>query len=103
MGAPTLTPVHDAPDAADTSRNSVTHRCGGCPRTWAGLAEAHCASCHQTFGSVTGFDKHRYGGICLWPADIRRAGGQRVYDLRVRTGGSVWVLARVGGHWKGAA
>lgn len=33
-------------------------------------AMAHCASCHLTFGGVTGFDTHRKDGHCLNPADL---------------------------------
>lgn len=38
--------------------------CAGCDTTWTGLAVAHCAACHLTFGSVAGFDKHRVSGRC---------------------------------------
>jgi len=31
---------------------------------------AHCGACHQTFGGVTGFDRHRRGGECLTARDI---------------------------------
>ena len=27
--------------------------------------QAHCPSCHRTFGGVTGFDRHRRGGGCV--------------------------------------
>lgn len=30
---------------------------------------AHCAACHETFGSVTSFDRHRKQGSCR-PADL---------------------------------
>lgn len=33
-------------------------------------AQAHCASCHVTFGGVTGFDLHRSNGQCLDPASF---------------------------------
>lgn len=35
-------------------------------------SQAHCAAagCHQTFGGVHGFDKHRREGTCLNPADL---------------------------------
>lgn len=29
--------------------------------------QAHCTVCHLTFGSVTGFDRHRRHGVCLDP------------------------------------
>ncbi|MFY1686426.1 hypothetical protein [Plantactinospora sp. WMMB782] len=31
-------------------------------------AQAHCATCHRTFGGVTGFDAHRKDAACLDPA-----------------------------------
>ena len=33
-------------------------------------AQAHCSVCHETFGSVSGFDRHRRGGQCLDPTTI---------------------------------
>ena len=30
--------------------------------------QAHCPTCHTTFGGITGFDAHRKGGLCLDPA-----------------------------------
>lgn len=30
-------------------------------------SQAHCSVCHETFGSVRGFDRHRRGGQCLDP------------------------------------
>ena len=33
-------------------------------------SNAHCAACHRTFGSVSGFDRHRRGGECVDPATI---------------------------------
>lgn len=36
-------------------------------------SNAHCAAegCHQTFGTVTAFDRHRRDGACLDPAGLR--------------------------------
>jgi hypothetical protein len=42
-------------------------------------SNAHCASCHLTFGSVRGFDLHRRGGGCRYPGNLRMhldAGGR---------------------------
>jgi hypothetical protein len=33
-------------------------------------SQAHCSVCHETFGSVSGFDRHRRGGQCLDPTEI---------------------------------
>lgn len=35
-------------------------------------SQAHCGSgCHRTFGSVTGFDRHRRAGQCVDPATFK--------------------------------
>ncbi len=44
--------------------------CGRCPKTWRGLSKAHCATCHETFGSVRSFDRHRTNGHCAEPATL---------------------------------
>ena len=35
--------------------------------------QAHCgaANCHETFGAVSGFDRHRRGGLCVDPSTIK--------------------------------
>jgi len=43
------------------------HKCGA---RWSGMQTSHCARCHQTFGGVGGFDRHRKDGKCLVPVDI---------------------------------
>lgn len=30
----------------------------------------HCASCHETFGSIKSFDRHRTGGHCKTPQQL---------------------------------
>lgn len=40
-------------------------------------AQAHCGACHRTFGGVSGFDRHRRGGLCLSPAEIGYADNGR--------------------------
>ncbi|WP_456238810.1 FDXHR family putative zinc-binding protein [Saccharopolyspora karakumensis] len=40
---------------------SNTFTCGGCKKTWTGLAQAHCSRCHRTFAAAALFDKHRQG------------------------------------------
>lgn len=53
---------------SETKRGA--HSCGGCDNRWNGLAACHCSGCHETFSSVSGFDRHRRGGECLKPAEI---------------------------------
>jgi hypothetical protein len=43
----------------------VRCRCGA---YWTGHRAAHCAACHVTFTSVSGFDHHRIDGRCHDPA-----------------------------------
>lgn len=33
-------------------------------------SQAHCPTCHRTFGGVRGFDVHRVRGECRNPADF---------------------------------
>lgn len=33
-------------------------------------AQAHCGTCHVTFGGVTGFDAHRRAGQCRPPDEV---------------------------------
>jgi hypothetical protein len=33
-------------------------------------AQAHCPTCHATFGGVSGFDAHRYQGTCRDPRPL---------------------------------
>lgn len=39
-------------------------------------SNAHCGACHVTYGSVTGFDRHRRNGECLNPADLAMHAGR---------------------------
>jgi hypothetical protein len=32
--------------------------------------QAHCGSCHQTFGGLKGFDAHRRRGVCVLPTEL---------------------------------
>ena len=43
-------------------------------------SQAHCATCHRTFGAVGGFDRHRRHGECLDPTTLGM----------VDRGGGVW-------------
>lgn len=38
---------------------TFTCRCGA---AWCGLKTSHCSACHETFTSITSFDRHRTGG-----------------------------------------
>ena len=33
-------------------------------------AQAHCPTCHRTFGGVGGFDAHRRNGACRDPVTV---------------------------------
>lgn len=47
--------------------------CGGCDSRWTGTTRCHCSAsgCHQTFGGLAAFDRHRLNGKCLKPALLR--------------------------------
>lgn len=33
-------------------------------------AQTHCATCHRSWGGISGFDRHRRNGLCLDPAGL---------------------------------
>lgn len=53
-------------------------------------SNAHCGACHVTYGSVTGFDRHRRAGECLNPRALDmhadRNGVWRMNGMRVFAG-----------------
>lgn len=61
----------------------VSYGCGGCDNRWRGLSRAHCAACHRTWSTVSGFDKHRRDvngkGTCLDPAAMRTKAGEPIF------------------------
>lgn len=49
--------------------------CSGCPARWGGTKTAHCSGCHETFTTVSAFDKHRGGShpdnrYCINPGSV---------------------------------
>jgi len=84
-----------------------TH-CRDCHRSWTGKTEAHCATCHEHFGSVDPFDAHLE--LCTADtadvrerlADLSRTSGNPVLALRERASGPVWVRWRPDAHPYGA-
>lgn len=45
--------------------------CGRCAARWTAAGAAHCAGCHRTFSTVSGFDKHRTRDDgCLEPTTV---------------------------------
>lgn len=48
--------------------------CTHCDTKWQGESIAHCPTCHMTFRSVSGFDKHRFHGACRTPDEMRERG-----------------------------
>lgn len=53
-------------------------RCS-CGEWWTGIGAAHCAGCHLTFTSVSGFTLHRKGGHCQDPANLGMVPADRKY------------------------
>ena len=59
----------------EESEHKPRARCR-CGRSWAGLAQAHCATCHNHFSTVSNFDKHRVQGLCyIDGADLKQQWG----------------------------
>lgn len=59
----------------NTGSNHLDFTCGTCETRWSGYRMAHCTTCHQTFGSVSSFDRHRSridetNVHCVPPEDI---------------------------------
>lgn len=65
------------------------HTCR-CTRRWGGELTAHCATCHETFSTVHGFDAHRRtvdgARACLAPATVG-------LKETLRAGQVVWIGA----------
>ena len=53
---------------------TVHGSCSICGTAWRGELVCHCASCHLTFRSVSGFDEHRTGGRCRTTAQLAERG-----------------------------
>lgn len=64
--------------SAPEGKSRKPHGCNGCDKRWSGSSMAHCSACHETFGGVSTFDKHRAGtkdktrriGECAPPAEL---------------------------------
>ena len=74
--------------------------CSDCERTYSGANRSggHCMSCHQSFASQTGFDRHRIGryGIdrrCATTDEMTAKGWST--DTR-----GDWRMPSTGDHWK---
>ena len=57
----------------------TTH--GACGKSWTQRGErtSHCGGCHETFGALSIFDKHRRDGRCLPPAEGLVQDGEGVW------------------------
>lgn len=52
--------------------------CAGCSTKWGGFKTCHCTACHETFSTISNFDRHRKTGKCQPPKDcglVRRENG----------------------------
>ena len=70
-------------------------RCPDCKREWTTFGEAHCASCHEHFGSDYAFDRHRTADFtCVPVEDFGTPRGKAQKPLLVqieRASGVCWV------------
>lgn len=61
--------------------------CGGCSARWQSMALAHCGACHESFGSVDLFDRHRLArgehGVCEYPSYLPARKGAQLRMIKV--------------------
>ncbi|MFJ4808529.1 FDXHR family putative zinc-binding protein [Streptomyces longwoodensis] len=70
-------------------KNAIWHGCGN---WWTGEERSHCGGCHQTFTSLTSFERHRKGLRCNPPQEVGLVARQKPY-------GTLWGLpAPEGGY-----
>lgn len=98
MPEPTLIhqePLNVSPRPNRAARNRISvlpHHCPRCNLRWGGLKTAHCAACHETFTTVSTFDKHRAGSHasgtrhCLPPAEVGLVEAGRAYPCWAQAG-----------------
>jgi hypothetical protein len=84
-----------APRPNRSARNRIPvlpHHCPRCNLRWGGLKTAHCTACHETFTTVSTFDKHRSGSHakgtrhCLPPAEVGLVEAGRAYPCWAQAG-----------------
>lgn len=49
----------------------ITH--GKCGKQWTGKSRCHCSRCHETFSSLSAFDRHWVGAVgrdCRKPSEV---------------------------------
>lgn len=61
------------------------HGCARCTARWTGHNTSHCGACHETFTSLSAFDKHRTGSharstrACEHPVSVGLVDADRAY------------------------
>ena len=72
----------DSLTPAQLPANANTHSCGA---WWTGMEVSHCGSCHETFSSLTSFDRHqnRAGSekLCRDPQEAGLVAAQKPYGV----------------------
>ncbi|MCX5202440.1 hypothetical protein OG897_13405 [Streptomyces sp. NBC_00237] len=63
--------------------NAIQH--GACGKWWSGAERSHASCCHETFSSLTAFERHRRGMRCNDPASVGLVARQKPY-------GTLWGL-----------
>lgn len=70
-------PLVDGPGIISEVDDEIVGYCR-CGQSWTGEAICHCPTCHRSFGSITGFDRHRRGVVgmarCLTDDELIGAG-----------------------------
>jgi hypothetical protein len=60
-------------------KNAIVH--GSCQKWWTGNERSHCGGCHELYSSLTAFDRHRRGGVCLPPASVGLVAREKPYGV----------------------
>ena len=73
--------------------NAIVH--GACGRWWTGGERAsHCGSCHETFSSLTAFERHRRGLRCNPPTEVGLIAREKPF-------GTLWAIPGPDGGYGG--
>jgi len=71
----------------------VPEHCYGCNKDWASPAWCHCSGCHELFGSLSAFDRHRKRFACIPVADFAKPVGAAGKPLLVMHPKGCWVTS----------
>jgi hypothetical protein len=81
---------HGSPDPSWPLTGRIHTARQSCGAMWRAMALCHCTTCHASFATITGFDRHRRSDSCLDPATLRTRKGEPVLRAVREPYGQVW-------------